>query len=119
MSNPADLKIGSRVFARRLGKADVRGEITWSGPSKYGGGFRYKVLAKDGSSHWVDEKDITLESEPKLDPDAIQKGTSIVVTGGPHEGVRGEVYIVSGDRFGIRDDYEETYWVNKQYLAKA
>ena len=118
---PGALKLGARVFARRLGKADVRGQITWAGPSKFGDGYRYKVLAEDKSSHWVDEKDLTLEAEPtEADALAIRKGTNVVVTGGPHAGVEGEVYIAgAGGRFGIRDDDEETYWVDEKHLERA
>jgi hypothetical protein len=118
---PGPLKLGSLVFARRLGKADVRGRITWSGPSKWGDGFRYKVQAEDGVSHWADEKDLTLEAEaPGADPDAIRKGTRVKVTGGPHAGIEGDVYIVGpASRFGIRDDDEETYWVDGKDLEHA
>ena len=117
----APLKIGARVFARRLGKADVRGEIVWVGPSKFGDGWRYRVRAADGSQHWTDEKDLTVESNPANDdPTAVRKGSRVLVTGGAHEGIEGDVYIVSGeDRFGVRDDFEKTYWVDGKNLALA
>ena len=117
----AALKMGALVFARRLGKADVRGRVTWVGPSKFGDGFRYKIVAGDGSSHWVDEKDLTLEAEPTdTDGTAIGKGTRVVVTDGPHKGVEGEVYIAgAGGRFGVRDDDEETYWVDEKHVDRA
>ena len=111
--------MGARVFARRLGKADVRGEVVWVGPSKFGGGWRYRIRAADGSQHWVDEKDLTVESNPaSKDPGAIQKGKRVRVTGGAHEGIEAEVYIASGaNRFGIRDDNEDTYWVDEENLV--
>jgi len=113
--------MGARLFARRLGKADVRGVVTWAGPSKFGNGYRYKIRADDGSSHWVDDKDLTVEDDPAAaDALAIRKGTNVVVTGGEHAGVEGEVYIAgSGGRFGIRDDDEQTYWVDEKHLERA
>ena len=114
------LNNGARVFARRLGKADVRGEVVWSGPSKYGDGWRYRIRAEDGSEHWVDEKDITVESNPEsTDPDAIRKGSRVKVIGGKHEGVEGDVFTVTAGRIGVRDDFEETYWVDADQIALA
>jgi hypothetical protein len=114
----AALNIGARVFARRLGKADVTGEVVWVGPSKFGDGWRYRIRAADGSQHWVDEKDLTVESNPaSTDPKAVRKGSRVRVTAGAHEGVEGEVYIASSaDRFGVRDDQEETYWFDGKNL---
>lgn len=116
---PGAINKGARVFARRLGKADVRGKITWVGPNRYGEGYRYGVRADDGTTHWVDEKDITPEVDPSAeDKGGIKKGSQVVVTGGPHSGVRGEVFIASpGGRFGVRDDDEETYWVDEKDIA--
>lgn len=120
-ANPTGLPKGTRVFARRLGKADIRGTITWVGPSRYGDGYRYGVRADDGSTHWVDEADITPEAGPAtVSADAIQKGTRVSVTKGPHAGVVGEVYIASAaGRFGVRDDDEETFWVEGKHLQKV
>lgn len=97
----------------------MRGEIVWAGPSKFGGGWRYRIKAPDGSEHWADESNLTVESQPAGDsPDAIAKGKRVRVTAGAHEGVEGEVYISSGaGRFGIRDDNEDTYWVDEANLA--
>ena len=33
---PGALNKGARVFARRLGKADVEGRVTWVGPNRFG-----------------------------------------------------------------------------------
>jgi hypothetical protein len=113
--------LGVRVFARRLGKADVRGKITWAGPSKWGDGYRYKILSDDGTSHWADDKDLTPEAaQPGGDAGGIREGVSVRVTGGAHAGVVGDVYIVShADRFGVRDDNEETYWVDGKHLERV
>jgi len=116
---PLVLAKGTRVFARQLGKADIRGKITWAGPNRYGSGFRYGIRADDGSMHWVDEDSVTPEEKP-TPKGGIQKGSRVAVTGGPHEGVEGDVYIVSGaSRFGVRDDDEETYWVDREHLKLA
>lgn len=113
--------MGARVFVRRLGKADFRGRITWAGLSKWGDGYRYKILTDGGSTEWADEKDLTLEPEsPGADADAIRKGTRVRVTGGAHAGVEGDVYIAGpGSRFGIRDDDEETCWVDGKHLERT
>jgi len=113
------LEKGTRVFARQLGKADIRGSITWAGPNRYGNGYRYGIRADDGSTHWVDEDGVTPEAAP-APAGGIQKGSRVTVTGGPHAGVEGDVYIVGDrDRFGVRDDDEETYWVDKKHLELA
>ena len=119
--NPTALPKGTRVFARRLGKADIRGKVTWVGPSRYGDGHRYGVRADDGSTHWVDEADITPEAgSAPVSADAIQKGTRVRVTQGPHAGVEGDVYIAdAAGRFGVRDDNEETCWVDGKHLQKV
>jgi len=110
---------GTRVFARQLGKADIRGKITWAGPNRYGSGFRYGIRADDGSTHWVDEDAITPEAPPEP-KGGVQKGSRVVVTGGPHAGVEGDVYTAAGaGRFGVRDDDEETYWVDAKDLKLA
>ena len=116
----APLAKGTRVFARRLGKADVRGDVTWAGPSKFGDGWRYRIIAADGSQHWVSEGDLTVESVPEnTDPAAIQKGSRARVIAGDHEGVEGDVYTLgSGDRYGLRDDFEKTYWVDAKNLER-
>lgn len=110
---------GTRVFARQLGKADIRGKITWSGPNRYGNGCRYGIRADDGSMHWVDEDAVTPESPPPP-KGGIQKGSRVVAIAGPHAGVEGDVYIVGGaGRFGVRDDDEETYWIDDKDLKLA
>jgi len=113
------LNIGTRVFARRLGKADVRGDVTWVGPSKWGDGWRYRIVDEGGSQHWVDENDITVESTPaSADPEAVRRGSRVRVTGGAHEGVEGDVYTSgAGGRMGLRDDHENTYWVDAKDLV--
>ncbi|MFK7991175.1 MAG: hypothetical protein AB8I08_34470 [Sandaracinaceae bacterium] len=113
------LKKGTRVLARQLGKADVRGKVTWAGPSRYGGGFRYGIKADDGSQHWVDEDGVTPEQAAEVDPNSIQKGSRVRVTSGKHAGVEGDVYIAgAAGRFGVRDDDEETYWFNLDELER-
>ena len=118
---PNALPKGTRVFARRLGKADIRGQVTWVGPSRYGDGHRYGVRADDGSTHWVDEADITPEAvSAAAGANAIQRGTRVRVIDGPHAGVEGEVYIASAaGRFGVRDDDEETCWVEEKHLERV
>ena len=114
------MKKGAKVFARRLGKADVSGKISWVGLSRYGDGYRYGVKDAAGTTHWVDEKDITPEGNAEADAGGISKGSQVKVTGGAHAGVEGEVYIASaGGRFGVRDDDEETYWVDEKHLELA
>lgn len=113
------LAIGTRVLARRLGKADVTGDITWVGPSKFGDGWRYRVAA-GGKQHWASEAELTVLSAPKNnDPTAVQKGSRARVIAGAHLGVEGEVYTSSGpERFGLRDDNEDTYWVDAKNLER-
>ncbi|RLB53160.1 MAG: hypothetical protein DRJ42_12755 [Deltaproteobacteria bacterium] len=115
------LKKGSRVFARQLGKADINGSITWVGPNRYGGGFRYGIRGDDGSQYWVDEDDVTPEIDPAdIDPNAIKKGSRVRVTGGKHAGLEGDVYTAAAaGRFGVRDDNEDTYWVDEENLENA
>ena len=115
------LKKGARVFARQLGKADIRGSITWVGPSRYGDGYRYGVKADDGSTHWVDEDSVIPEAGPsEPGADEIQKGSRVRVIGGAHAGVEGDVYTAgAAGRFGVRDDDEETYWVDSEHLELA
>ena len=115
------LKQGARVFARQLGKADIRGSITWIGPNRYGPGYRYGIRADDGSKHWVDEDDVTPEVDPAdVDPNAIRKGSRVRITAGAHAGLEGDVYTAAAaGRFGVRDDDEETYWVDEEHLERV
>ena len=115
---PGAFKKGTRVFARQLGKPDVRGKISWVGPNRYGPGLRYGVKSDDGGTFWFDEDNVELESPAEASgPGGIQKGSRIRITGGPHEGVIGDVYICGPTgRIGVRDDDEETYWVERDQL---
>ena len=118
---PFALKKGTRVFARQLGKADVRGHITWVGPSRYGNGHRYGIKDDDGGTHWVNEDCVTPEVDPSAQSDGeIGKGSRVRITEGEHAGVEGDVYVAGPTgRFAIRDDDEETYWVERKHLESA
>jgi hypothetical protein len=111
------LKKGDRVFVRELGKPDVRGKITWVGPSKFGPGMRYGVKPDDGGGvRWVDEDNVEPEDKGSA-TGGIEKGSRVRVTGGPHAGVEGDVYIAAATgRVGVRDDDEETYWIERDHL---
>lgn len=106
---------GDRVFVRQLGKPDVRGKITWVGPNKYGPGLRYGVRADEGRMVWCDEDDV--EPDGPVETGGIEKGARVKVTGGPHEGVEGDIYLAAPTgRVGVRDDDEESYWVEREHL---
>lgn len=114
------LEKGERVFVRQLGKPDVRGKVTWVGPSKYGPGMRYGVRADGGGMHWVDEENVERETPLTESAGGVQKGSRVRVIGGPHEGVEGDVYLMGPTgRVGVRDDDEETYWVEREHLKLA
>ena len=113
------LKKGTRVFARQLGKADVRGAISWVGPNRYGSGYRYGIKGDDGGTHWCDEDAVTPESAPVPGKDEVQKGSRVKIIKGPHAGVEGDVFTAgAAGRFGVRADDEETYWANKAELER-
>lgn len=116
MSNDDLLQKGDRVFVRQLGKPDVRGKITWVGPNRYGPGMRYGIRDDGGAMHWADETSVEREAtEPG--PGEIQKGSRVRVVGGAHEGVIGDVFLCPPTgRVAIRDDDEETYWVERDLL---
>ena len=113
---PGALKKGSRVFARQLGKPDVKGVITWVGPNRYGPGIRYGVKADGGGgTHWFDDTGVELEVSEQVG--GIQKGSRVRVTAGPHEGIVADVYLWGPTgRVGLRDDNEDTYWVEREQL---
>ncbi|HJL16530.1 MAG TPA: hypothetical protein RMH99_12785 [Sandaracinaceae bacterium LLY-WYZ-13_1] len=114
------LQKGERVFVRRLGHADTRGKITWVGPSKYGPGLRYGVRGDDGGMHWVDEEHVERETPNEPSAGDLAKGSRVQVVSGPHAGVEGDVFtIVPTGRIGVRDDDEETYWVEREHLELA
>jgi len=69
----------------------------------------------------LDEENVEREGGPESKvPSGLEKGSRVRVTAGPHEGVEGDVYI-SGPtgRIGIRDDDEDTYWVEREHLKPA
>ena len=119
---PDMLKKGDRVFARQLGKPDVRGKITWVGQSKYGAGMRYGVKGDDGITYWFDEEHVEPETPAagERKPGEMGKGSRVKVVKGPHEGVEGDIYLwVPTGRIGVRDDDENTYWVERDQIVLA
>lgn len=63
--NAADaLEKGARVEITGGPSAGVRGEVFWTGASRYGNGMRYGVRSEDGESHWVDSHQV------RADPNA-------------------------------------------------
>ncbi|GAB5545307.1 MAG: hypothetical protein RID81_42485 [Sandaracinaceae bacterium] len=119
MSDLPDMfKKGDRVFARQLGKPDVRGKISWVGQSRFGIGMRYGVKGDDGITYWFDEEHVEPESNPgERGPNEMGKGSRVRVVSGPHEGVIGDIYLwVPTGRIGIRDDDENTYWVERKQI---
>lgn len=109
---------GDRVFVRQLGKPDVIGKITWIGPNRYGPGMRFGVKDDEGGMHWVDEDNV--EREPSTAapaPGEIQKGSRVRIVTGADEGVVGDVFLCPpSGRVAVRDDDEETYWVERERL---
>ena len=107
---------GDRVFARELGKPDVRGTIVWVGPKRYGTGVRYGVKDAAGSTYFFDGENVERDGPPdgSASPGGIKKGSRVRLVSGPHAGVVGDVYICGPTaRIGIRDDDEETYWADR------
>ena len=112
------------------GPVGTRGEIFWSGPNKFGPGFRYGMKDEHGSTHWVDESDVgPIEGAPppppppeKSDKPALEKGTRVELTSRESKGVQGEVFWVgdskfgSGHRYGVRDADGETHWVDEEFV---
>ncbi|MEM7605891.1 MAG: hypothetical protein AAF411_11095 [Myxococcota bacterium] len=109
--------------------AGARGEVFWTGPNKFGPGFRYGMRTADGQTHWVDEADVkpaegpAPEAEPKAPAKpALTKGSTVRITGG-REGVgrSGEVFwsgpnkFGPGHRYGVRDG-DDTFWVDENQI---
>ncbi len=58
------LEKGARVEITGGPSVGVRGEVFWTGASRYGNGMRYGVRSEDGESHWVDSHQV------RVDPNA-------------------------------------------------
>lgn len=105
----------------------VRGEIFWSGDSRYGEGKRFGIRGDDGDTYWVDEEHVGDESEAPPTPTAeakppLEKGTRVTLVRGAAAGVTGEVFWVGenrygpGLRYGVRGDDDETHWVDERLV---
>ncbi len=117
--------------------AGVRGEIFWIGENKYGPGMRYGLKGDDGQTYWVDEASLGAEDAappapapaPKSDaapaaPGAtFDKGDKVTITAGPGSGKIARVFWAGrskygpGMRYGVRDDDDETYWLDGREVA--
>ncbi len=107
---------GDTVFARELGKPDVRGTVVWVGAKKYGAGLRYGVKDAAGSTFFFDGENVERDGPQggAVSRGGIQKGSRVRLVKGPHAGVIGDVYICGPTgRIGVRDDDEETYWAER------
>jgi hypothetical protein len=106
----------------------MRGEVFWTGPNKYGPGFRYGLRGDDGATYWVNEEQlgpVDAVPEPEIEvPPALDKGQRVRITGGREGvGVEGEIFWVGesrygpGMRYGVRGPGEdETYWVDSPHV---
>jgi hypothetical protein len=114
------------------GKAPIgtRGEIFWTGPNRYGPGFRYGLKSADGATYWVDEADLGPEEGAPPEPPprertgpVLEKGDRVrIVRGKDGVGQEGEVFWTgesrfgAGMRYGVKNEAGDTFWVDEEVV---
>lgn len=119
----SDIDKGSRVVVVKGRKAvGTMGTVFWIGDNKWGEGKRLGIEGDDGQTHWIAMSNVELTDQqpPEIEPPS--KGDMVAWTVDEQE-LTGTVFWVGesksgrGYRVGVKDDAEETHWLDARQVT--